>query len=91
MFSYIEKAMSSRIRILPLELKPTIMDVVGSTIKLLVKKVHEEIRSNVIVEYQYHNVIINRSFVLCLSKALPMDVTKLQNLIEEVVKTGNER
>ena len=66
MFSYIEKAMSSRIRILPLELKPTMMDVVGSTIKLFVKNVLEEIRSNVIFEYQYHNVIINLAFVLSM-------------------------
>ena len=91
MFSYIEKAMSSRIRILPLELKPTMMDVVGSTIKLFVKNVLEEIRSNVIFEYQYHNVIINLAFVLSMSKALLMDVTELRNMIEEVVKTGYER
>lgn len=91
MFSYIEKAMSSRIRILPLELKPTIMDVVGSTIKLFVKNVLEEIRSNVIFEYQFHNVIINLAFVFSMSKALLVDVTEIHNMIEETVKTGYER
>lgn len=90
-YSYIERAMASRVSILPQELRPTIMDVVGSTMKLFVKNVLEEIRSNMIFEYQFHNVVVNLAFVLSMSKALLPDTTDIRGLVEETVKTSYER
>lgn len=91
MFSYIEKAMATRMRVLPLELRPTIMEVVGSTARLFVKNVMEEVRATVIYEYQFHNLLVNLAFILSICKALLQDVTDLRTVIEETVKTAFER
>lgn len=91
MFSYIEKAMTSRVRVLPLELRPTIIDIVGSTVRLFVKNVMEEIRVCVIYEYQFHNLLVNLAFVLSACKALLQDTADVRAVIEETVKTAYER
>ena len=91
MYSYIEKAMSVRVRILPFELRPTMKDALGSLLRMFAKEVLEEVRTNVLFDYQLHNLIINLAFVFSMAGALLDDLTEVKPLFDEVLCSAYER
>lgn len=91
MMNYIEKAISSRMRILPVELKSTMKEVIGSVLKVFAKEVCEEIRANVCYDYQLQNVVVNMGFIMTMVGELVKDDTDVMTLMEEVVYSTYDR
>lgn len=91
MMSYIEKAISTRLRILPIELKPTAREVIGSIIKLFAKEVTEEIRANIYYDYQFQNIVVNLAFLNTMIGMIYKDDQDVLALLQEIVYSAYDR
>ena len=91
MMSYIEKAISTRLRILPIELKPTVREVIGSIIKLFAKEVTEEIRANIYYDYQFQNIVVNLAFLNTMIGMIYKDDQDVLALLQEIVYSAYDR
>ena len=88
---YIEKAITSRLRVLPVEMKPVMRDVLGGVVKLFAKEIGEEIRANVCYDYQLHHLVANLGLVMTLVGEMVKDDSDVKELVEEVVMSCYDR
>ena len=91
MMNYIEKAISSRLRVLPVDLKPTVRDIFGSVLKLFAKDIGEEMRASICYDYQFQNIVANLSFIMTMAGNLVKEDADVLALIQEVLYTTYER
>lgn len=91
MMDYIEKAITSRLRILPVELKPTLRDVIGGVLKVFAKEVGEEVRANVCYDYQLQALVMNLSFLMTMVGDVVKEDADVKEVMEEVVMSCYDR
>ena len=91
MYAYIEKTMASRAKVLPVELKATAHDVVMGLLRTFLKNVQEEIRVNVLFDYQLHKVVVNLAFLFSMVSCVLEDPKELREVVDSVIRSAYER
>ena len=91
LYEYIEKSMTMRVKIVPTELRSTMADVLSCVLKCFAKNVGEEIRANVLYDYQYRYVEVNLAFILTMTQGLLKEVSLLKESFLDTVNSAFDR
>lgn len=91
LYEYIEKSMTMRVKIVPTELRSTMADVLSCVLKCFAKNVGEEIRANVLYDYQYRCVEVNLAFILTMTQGLLKEVSLLKESFLDTVNSAFDR
>ena len=91
LYEYIEKSMAMRVKIVPTELRSTMADVLSCVLKCFAKNVGEEIRANVLYDYQYRCVEVNLAFILTMTQGLLKEVSLLKESFLDTVNSAFDR
>ena len=91
LYEYIEKSMSTRVKVVPAEIRATMADVMSCVLACFAKNVGEEIRANVMYDYQYRSVEVNLAFLLTMAKGVLKDTSAVKERFVDTLNSAFER
>ena len=91
LYEYIEKSMSTRVKVVPAEVRATMMDVMTCVLAGFAKNVGEEVRANVMYDYQYRSVEVNLAFLLSMAKGVLNDTSVVKERFLDTLNSAFER
>ena len=91
MEAYIEKAMATRVKVLPLEVRENMQDVWMALLRTMMKDLQEEVRANVLYDYQFRCLVVNLAFVFSMTRCLLEDDRELREIVQGVIQSAWER
>ena len=83
--------MSTRVKVVPAEIRATMADVMSCVLACFAKNVGEEIRANVMYDYQYRSVEVNLAFLLTMAKGVLKDTSAVKERFVDTLNSAFER